>query len=252
MKSTPPPPSIKRLAIGVTLCSVSFLGLILLLYTETFRGLGDEDGIMENAGALSFFIASVLFFRTFLKMRQCKEPQERGMGAGFWFLILAALFFFIAGEEISWGQRIFGWATPDWVKEDNLQQETNIHNLEFFHADNKDDELKSFSARLLSMNRLFSIFWLSWCLILPLAVRLSPKARQLVEWFRIPIPLTFFGCCFFATYATAKIFVITFQPEDSITTPIDELKEAYFAFIFVMVSWDFSKRLITVKGNQAT
>jgi len=32
-------------------------------------------------------------------------------------------------EEISWGQRIFGWETPVAWKKLNLQNETNIHNL---------------------------------------------------------------------------------------------------------------------------
>ena len=36
---------------------------------------------------------------------------------------------FIAGEEISWGQRIFGYSTPDWIVERNLQREFNLHNL---------------------------------------------------------------------------------------------------------------------------
>tara|TARA_R110002072_G_scaffold294384_1_gene464465 strand:+ start:1267 stop:2070 length:804 start_codon:yes stop_codon:yes gene_type:complete len=35
----------------------------------------------------------------------------------------------IAGEELSWGQWIFGWATPEPLAAVNLQQETNAHNL---------------------------------------------------------------------------------------------------------------------------
>lgn len=36
---------------------------------------------------------------------------------------------FIVGEEISWGQRIFGWATPEQLEALNQQGETNIHNI---------------------------------------------------------------------------------------------------------------------------
>ena len=32
------------------------------------------------------------------------------------------------GEEISWGQRLFGIATPEALKETNLQNEINLHN----------------------------------------------------------------------------------------------------------------------------
>jgi hypothetical protein len=36
----------------------------------------------------------------------------------------------LAGEEISWGQRVFGWATPSTLAADNRQHETNLHNLD--------------------------------------------------------------------------------------------------------------------------
>lgn len=32
-------------------------------------------------------------------------------------------------EEISWGQRIFGWSTPQALKAHNYQQEANLHNF---------------------------------------------------------------------------------------------------------------------------
>jgi hypothetical protein len=32
-------------------------------------------------------------------------------------------------EEISWGQRIFGWETPMYLAKINEQKETNIHNI---------------------------------------------------------------------------------------------------------------------------
>jgi hypothetical protein len=39
------------------------------------------------------------------------------------------IFLFGAREEISWGQRMFGIATPEWVAERNRQEELNFHNL---------------------------------------------------------------------------------------------------------------------------
>ena len=32
-------------------------------------------------------------------------------------------------EEVSWGQRLFGWQTPAALAEVNVQHETNLHNL---------------------------------------------------------------------------------------------------------------------------
>ena len=45
----------------------------------------------------------------------------------FGFLGLAAIL--IAGEEMSWGQWIFRWSTPESLAAVNLQNETNLHNL---------------------------------------------------------------------------------------------------------------------------
>jgi hypothetical protein len=50
-----------------------------------------------------------------------------------WLLIsLGALF--VGGEEISWGQRIFGLRTPQFLSEWNTQNELTVHNLYLFNA----------------------------------------------------------------------------------------------------------------------
>ena len=46
---------------------------------------------------------------------------------------LAALLFIAAMEEMSYGQMIFNWGTPEVLDSLNRQQETNIHNLAMFH-----------------------------------------------------------------------------------------------------------------------
>ncbi|PLX51174.1 MAG: hypothetical protein C0613_00795 [Desulfobulbaceae bacterium] len=45
------------------------------------------------------------------------------------FALLALACFYVVGEEISWGQRLFALATPDFFQRHNLQQELNLHNL---------------------------------------------------------------------------------------------------------------------------
>ena len=42
---------------------------------------------------------------------------------------VAVVVFLIGMEEISWGQWIFFWRTPEAVKEINSQGETNLHNI---------------------------------------------------------------------------------------------------------------------------
>lgn len=43
-------------------------------------------------------------------------------------ILLALVLFMMAGEELSWGQRIFHWATPESYRVRNAQGETNLHN----------------------------------------------------------------------------------------------------------------------------
>ncbi len=45
-----------------------------------------------------------------------------------WVMIAAACCFYVAGEEISWGQHFLKWSTPDYWLHFNDQYETNLHN----------------------------------------------------------------------------------------------------------------------------
>ncbi|MGI9498936.1 MAG: hypothetical protein ACR2P3_02790, partial [Geminicoccaceae bacterium] len=40
---------------------------------------------------------------------------------------------FLFGEEVSWGQHIFQWSSPEYFLENNKQSETNLHNMEYFN-----------------------------------------------------------------------------------------------------------------------
>jgi hypothetical protein len=44
-------------------------------------------------------------------------------------ILCALVLFVMAGEEISWGQRLFQWETTGFFAENNIQGETNLHNL---------------------------------------------------------------------------------------------------------------------------
>jgi hypothetical protein len=56
--------------------------------------------------------------------------QRRVTGQIPWFLFGVGLFcFFVAMEEISWGQRLLGFRPPTYFLEKNFQEELNIHNV---------------------------------------------------------------------------------------------------------------------------
>lgn len=87
------------------------------LYTE-------EDGIAEYAQAILYAVSFVL---SILVMRHHSQAKNRLITA-LYFLLTCGLFFMV-GEEISWGQRIFSWSTPETLQSINKQEETNLHNI---------------------------------------------------------------------------------------------------------------------------
>jgi len=113
----------------ITIFFIPIAALFLIFVVEFTFGIDDdffqeitkEDGLIENETTLAYFISFIfsLAIATFFKERKIFLVL---------FLILAFGFLFIALEEISWGQRIFNFNTPDWFPE-NRQRETNIHNL---------------------------------------------------------------------------------------------------------------------------
>jgi hypothetical protein len=86
-----------------------------------------EDGVVEGGTALFFLVASVVAAILAFKVR--------GKPAKAFALFLAFGFFMCMGEEMSWGQRIFGWKTPESMAKVNVQAETNLHNLSGYFAD---------------------------------------------------------------------------------------------------------------------
>ncbi len=84
---------------------------------QNYRVLLQEDQAVEWTTFWLFLAAGVLGLR--------RAVQRRRLFDG-----LVALFcVFVAGEEISWGQRLVGYAAPEFFLRANVQQEVNLHNL---------------------------------------------------------------------------------------------------------------------------
>lgn len=83
--------------------------------------LHSENGPHESLQAILMVLGFGVAFYSFV---QVKEKILRG-----WFLLASLCCFYVAGEEISWGQHIWDWATPDYWNHMNDQQETNLHNI---------------------------------------------------------------------------------------------------------------------------
>ena len=108
--------------------SLTALGLIFIfaapewLSPNAVKSVIEEDGVVENISALLFLISSILALVLLVRFEM--PGRHRVMLA-----LLAFFLFIFFGEEISWGQRIFGFDTLEIMRKANVQNENNLHNL---------------------------------------------------------------------------------------------------------------------------
>ena len=114
----------------------------------------------------------------------------------------------VALEEVSWGQFAFGYSIPEYFIFNNLQQETNIHNLGFF---------QNFThVAYIAIGLLFS-----FGRILSNIHQLAPIIRKIIpDWKYIGfnLPLAIYYYLFFYTSYQINI--------------IDYVAQEYFEFMF--------------------
>jgi hypothetical protein len=89
---------------------------------RTWASVAQEDGTIEWATFVAFAMAAGWLVVVVRKI----SPSWWYQGACF---LLAAFCLVVAAEEISWGQRLFGFKPPEVFLERNFQQEMNIHNV---------------------------------------------------------------------------------------------------------------------------
>lgn len=90
-----------------------------------YKSLVREDGLVENLQFLLFFGAGVVAILAGRRLGAAGLKLHCGL---YWLLGIGLLV--VAMDEISWGQRLFGIATPERVAAVNLQNELTVHNLE--------------------------------------------------------------------------------------------------------------------------
>lgn len=86
--------------------------------------LNDEQGGVEM-GQWVVLVAAII-----VALRLLSRPDVRRRPVVSVWVGLAALgCFYVAGEEVSWGQHFLQWNTPEYWRAVNDQAETNLHNV---------------------------------------------------------------------------------------------------------------------------
>ena len=95
-------------------------------YNKVFHDqwIDGELGIIELLTPV-MLIPGIIFG---LKAYYCHELLKQS-NARLWVLLIVLACIYFAGEELSWGQHIFKWDTPEFMQSLNDQGETNLHNM---------------------------------------------------------------------------------------------------------------------------
>ena len=146
------------LHLPITFAVVLIAWSLLDFHTYEAWALG-EDGVIEalhvvlplTAMGLSLWLLS-------------RQRVRRSGWLTLWISLAALGSFYIAGEEASWGQHFFHWATPEGWQSINDQGETNLHNTSSW-LDQKPRTLLEIAIFL-------------GAILVPLALRRWPKLGQ--------------------------------------------------------------------------
>ena len=112
---------------------VFFIGAPLLVvatpYAAQWAG-GPQPWLYHESGAIEWVTVAFLLVGIVAALGALRFAAGRGarwLRAWVVLLLLGAVYF--AGEELSWGQHVFQWSTPEQWQRLNDQQETNLHNV---------------------------------------------------------------------------------------------------------------------------
>ncbi len=138
------------------------------------QSYAEEDGFIEWLTTIPLLIATVVAIGYLVKLVRHRS----------WLFFLSVLFialfaFFAGGEEISWGQRIFGIQTPEYFKEHNAQDEMNLHNLVL-----SDGE----KVNKLIFSQLLSVLIGIYLILLPILYSKNASVKKFIDWAGVPVP----------------------------------------------------------------
>ncbi|MFD3000210.1 hypothetical protein ACFS7Z_07545 [Pontibacter toksunensis] len=146
-----------------------------------------EDGYIEYMTAAFLLATSVLCFN--------RASAVTGKLPKVFFYATATLFFLGFGEEISWGQRIIGFATPEDLRAINFQEEFTFHNI---RKDGIDVNKLLFGKVLYTC---VFIYYLGFNML----YRHVNRFRNLVETFMFPVPTATQSVIYFLAFSSVWI-----------------------------------------------
>ena len=212
-----------------------------------------EDGFYQNLGALFFLLTAIAFIVLATRPKLYRfENKNRKYTERLYFLLLGILFVFAFGEEISWGQRIFDYATPEAINKVNVQGEFNLHNMKIFHHSTSEGIKKTGVSALLTMARLFYMVFLFYLLVIPIGCRFNSRFKKFVHTVRLPVPHVIFGALFVFNILFAKTLRLIYEESELGYAGVwgfVEVRETVFALLLFALPLSWMKFKNIKKGS---
>ena len=220
-------------AYGLFVLPVGIAAVMALtvLYRPLFTALIEEDhpvewlqfGLVLGTAAVAFGIAARLL-----------SLHQRAFGL--LYLVAGVAAIVIAGEEISWGQRILGWPTPDELAVLNRQGETTLHNV--------GDALGIFNL-VMMLGALLAV-------VLPVAWRRGDPDRRRTLRDALFVPPFFVATGFLLAFGY-RLVRLTLLPDPAfVVTHYGEVAELTFYFSLFAFTWLVFRRLTQEERARAS
>jgi hypothetical protein len=200
---------------------VGVIGIVLArAHKPLFRFLTDEDSLLEWIQFAGFAAASIFAIVCAWRFRKTGRPLLALV-----YLAFGVGCFFIAGEEIAWGQRIFGYGTPERLEEINEQKEVTVHNI---------DVVQQFTNGVYLLAGLYGSIG-AWI------VRWRKRSTELVDMLLPPLFLT---GAFFVMFGYKSLRLVFFRESGFTVTRAGEWAELCLAFGFAAFAILVWRRLL--------
>lgn len=160
-----------RIYLFIAIVLVGSLTIFRYIDRDSFVWFASEDSLAENFTALFYFAAGIILITNSIKRIKKRHKIKLEILS----ILFGILFIFFAGEEISWGQRIFNISEPIFFSGRTFDNDLSVHNLYVF------------GHPLIEGNRILNLFVLFTGVALPVAYIMSRRLRKFLNSINFPI-----------------------------------------------------------------
>ena len=101
--------------------------VVIYIYVRAYQPALVGRMLYYEGGWLESIVPLLLLASAILIVLSARQRSGGSTKIVLWFC--ASVLLIVAMEEVSWGQHLFGWSTPEDWAQINRQRETNLHNL---------------------------------------------------------------------------------------------------------------------------